>query len=274
MSKSNSSEKKVSLADRLLAAKDAVGRGSEAALAKARAGAGVAAEQIAKGKDALDDKTRKALDEAYEAQRSDAVSNLARLRKKYPTSSPAEILSHLEKELAALEKKTDAESDDVITAASLYILTAIELHGKSQVNLEARQRLIDAVVVVNSKTAKFVALLGGAAVAMVAAGAGKFGKIAGTVAKAGAKLAWIAPLIAVAGIKNPGKKSVAWIVKTVTHNVLGDPPVKWPAAPKTAPTKAPAKTAAKPAAKKPVAKPAARKPAAKPAAKRQAPKAT
>lgn len=226
-----------------------MGRSSEAALSKARAGVGVAAEQIAKGKDVLDDKTRKALDEAYQAQRTDAVTNLARLRKKYPNSTPAEILSYLEKELAALEKKTDAESDDVITAASLYVLTAIELHGKSNANLDARQRLIDAVVVINSKTAKFVALLGGAAVAMVAAGAGKVGKIAGTVAKAGAKLAWIAPLIAVAGIKNPGKKSVAWNVKTVTHNVLGDPPAKWPAATKPAPAKPAAKPAAKPKAK-------------------------
>ena len=252
MSKKDSPAKKPSLAERLLAAKDTVEKGAKAGLSMAREGVETASEHIAKGKDVLDDKTRAALDEAYEAQRADAVKNLARLRKKYPTATPAEILGHLESDLAALEKKKDAESDDVMSAAALYVLTAIELHGPKSGKPEARQRLIDAIVVVNSKTAKFVALFGGAAIAMVAAGAGKAGKIVGTVAKAGAKLAWIAPLIAVAGIQNPGKKSVAWIVKTVTSNVLGEPPVKWPA------DKAPAKATAKPAAK------AAAKPAAKP----------
>lgn len=265
MSKNNSPEKKLTLAERLLAAKDTVERNAKLGLTKARAGAEVAAEQIAKGKDALDDKAREALDTAYETQRAEALKNLARLRKKYPSATPAGILGYLEKDLAALEKKAETDSDDVISAAALYVLTAIEVHGPKSGDPEARQRLIDAIVVVNSKTAKFVALLGGAALAMIAAGSGKLAKAAGTVAKAGAKLAWLAPVIAVAGIKNPGKRSVAWIVKAVTSKVLGEPPTKWPAA------KAPAKTPTKPATKapaKPVAKkPAAAKPATKPKAK-------
>jgi hypothetical protein len=273
MSKSGSPKDKFSLSERLQAARDAVGRNAQIGLSKARAGAEVAAEQIAKGKDALDDKTRELLDSAYEAQRAEAVTNLARLRKKYPAASPSEILGHLEKDLAAVEKKAEVDSDIVISSAALYVLTAIEIHGKTVADESARQRLIDAIVVVNSKTTKFVAMFGGAALAMVAAGAGKLGKIAGTVAKAGAKLAWLAPLIAVAGIKNPGKKSVAWVVKTVSSRVLGEPPTQWPAtktspaASKSAPAKAPAKPAAKPAAKPVAKKPAATKPAAKRAPK-------
>lgn len=229
MSNNPTPEKKLSLAERLLAAKETVEKGAMAGLSMAREGVETASEHIAKGKDAIDDKTREALDKAYATQRSTAAKNLDRLRAEHPAATPADILAKLEEDLTVIESASNADPDEVITAAALYVLTAIEVHGPADGDddAEARQRLIDTIVVMNTESAKMVALLGGAALSLIPTGSGAFGKIAGKVAKAGTKFAKFGPLLAMAGLDNPGKKSIAWIVKTVSHNVLGAPPVQW-----------------------------------------------
>ena len=80
---------------------------------------------------------------------------------------------------------------------------------------------------IDSEVAKNVAAIGGAVLSLFAGKIGAVGKAVDAVAKTTQKLSWMKPLIDLAGIKNPGKKSATWIVTTVTKSVLGTPPTPW-----------------------------------------------
>jgi hypothetical protein len=206
----------------------AVKDGSGKVAAGAANAAKVVADNAVKAKDFLDDKSRAALDKAYSAKKPLAVKNLQRIKKASPAASPTEVLATLEADLKVAEDKTGSDSDAFTDAVTLYVFSAVEVYGSKVADKNKRQLLIDTIVVIDSDVAKAIAQFGGAAIALVAGRAGAIGKAVGAVAKAGNKLTWLKPLIALAGIKNPGKKSTTWIVTHSTKSILGMPPKTWP----------------------------------------------
>ena len=242
---------KDTIAASLKTAGAAAAKGAKLGIGAAKDGAVFAAKEAVKAKDAIDTKSRAALDKAYAAKRSHAVKNLARLKAANPTATPAEILDILETELKEIEKDAGADSEKFLSSTSMFVFTAVELYPARSGDAATKQRLIDAVVLLDSAVAKNVAKFGGLAVGILVARFTAAGRAAAVVGKLGSKIKWMTPLLAIAGIKNPGKKSAAWAVNAATRKILGAAPKTWPAE-KAAPAKASA--AKKPAAKKPVAK--------------------
>ena len=208
-------------------ATSAAGETAKIGLEKARDGVGFATSKAAQAKDAIDDKTRELLNKAYASQSAAAKANVAKLRSENPKMSPSAILDLLAIDLKAVETRGDVEADGVIESAAVYVFSAIEIYGDQFLDQAARQRLVDAIVVINSGTAKSVAQYGGAAVALIAVRFGAAGKIVSLATRGASKFAALAPLIALAGIKNPGKKSVSWLVLTATTKILGPVPENW-----------------------------------------------
>ena len=187
-------------------------------------------------KNAIDEKTRESLDKAHQASKKNAVKNLERLRESHPEATPAEILDLLEDDLNSAEEAAEQNTGAFISAAATFIFTAFEIHGEKIESPQAAQKLLDVVVVADHDVTKNVVKFGGAAIGLAAATSKKLGPVgkvatvvAGLGATAGAKFALITSITALAGIKNPGKKSVGWVVSAATRKILGEPPLTWPA---------------------------------------------
>jgi len=189
-----------------------------------KAGADVVAEKAGEAKEFADVKIRASLDKAYASKQDVAVANLKRVRKVNPDASPSETLLVLENELSKAEEKSGADSDAFASATALYVFTAVELYGTKYKDPASRQRLIDATVLIDSEAAKIVASLAGVGITLLLARLG--GKAAG---KALTKVAGAGALVSMLGIKNPGKKSAAWIAVTAVNKFLGPAPKTWPA---------------------------------------------
>jgi len=209
------------------AAADGAAKAGHATLEAMKDVGGAVATGASTAKDYVDDKTREALDNAYAAKRHIAVDKLVALRKAHPGASPGAVLDILEKELTDSELKSGAESEGFSGAAALYALTAVEIHGELVANATNKQRLVDAVVVIDSETAKNIALVGGLALTLVAGRFSSVGKAAKLLAKVTLKVAWLKPIMSLAGIENPGQKSAAWVLVTASHKVLGPAPESW-----------------------------------------------
>ncbi|MEO0023669.1 MAG: hypothetical protein RL196_110 [Actinomycetota bacterium] len=218
--------------------------GATAASAAAKAGkvgfealkdssSAVAAGAIS-AKHTLDEKTRASLEKAKDASKKVARKNLERLRKAHPDATPAEILDLLEEDLKSAEKTAEGGTGEFVSAAAIFIFSAFEIHGDKVESPEAAQKLIDAVAIADHDVTKNVVKYGGAAIAIAAATSKRLGPIgkmatavAGLGATAGAKFALIASITSLARIKNPGKKSVTWVVSAATRKILGEPPLTW-----------------------------------------------
>jgi hypothetical protein len=187
------------------------------------------ADKATDAKHFTDAQLRAGLDKAYQAKRQAHVENLARLRKKNPKANPSRILDILEKELHAAETKSGSDSSKYIEAATLYSLTAVEVYGEHVKDSEAKQRLIDWVVLLDSKATKGIVEFGGLAVTLIAGRIGVVGKAVKAVSKVTDKISWLSPLVEMAGIKNPGKQSASWLIISATKGVMGNPPDSWPA---------------------------------------------
>lgn len=263
-------------------AEKAAKAGAENAKKFALSAADFAVEQGKRGAALVEDAFEREFNRRYPL----AVANVARIRKAHASKSPAEVLDLLATEFSGAKYGTDSQK--FIEAAGLYVLSAVEVHGKHVKNVTARAALVNIVLVGGSpvvlKVAPWVAIalsLLSKRIAVLFAAGGAAAQVADRAkpaidkAKKGLKNAGAAAKLI--DIEEPGKRSIGWAVIRATRSILGTAPANWPAAPKTAPAKTPSKTpvktAAKPAAKKPVAKPAATKPATKPAAKRPTPKA-
>jgi hypothetical protein len=204
-------------------------KAEKAAAASAKAlktGAELVAEKVMDAKDFADEKVRTGLDKGYDAKQLIAAENLKRIRKANPDLTPAEALLVLEKELATAEARSGADSDEFASATAMYVFTAVEIYGTSFKDEASRQRLIDATVLVDSEAAKIVAGIAGVGISLLLARLG--GKAAG---KAIAKVAGAGALVSMLGIKNPGKKSAAWIAVTSVNKFLGPAPTDWPKSP-------------------------------------------
>ena len=214
-------EKKPSFADKL---KAGITKAGDEATKIAKKGMEVAKDSA----EVVAEKSRSALNEAYDSKRPTALKNLQRLRKAHPECSPQEIIALLEDDLKKAEVKSGSDSDAFTSALTLFVFTTLEIYGSKVADKHKRQLLVDSVVVVDSEVARLVAQLGGAAVQLFAGSAGAVGKAVSAISKAGDKLSKFKPLMTLAGIKNPGKKSATWIVTTSTLNVLGPVPKAWP----------------------------------------------
>lgn len=132
--------------------------------AVARMSAGKAAEKAKQAQQWVKDKSRESLDKAYEARRPTAIAKLAELRSRNPKATPAEILELLEDSLQATESSAGVHSTEFSSAATLYVLTAIEVYreaGATEVNAGRVTDImlaIDSSVVRNTRKAIGVAI--------------------------------------------------------------------------------------------------------------------
>lgn len=198
-------------------------------------GADSVAAGAGKAKDFVVEKSRASLDKAYAAKKPLAVEKLARLRAENKTASPADLVKLLETELSATEAKAGAESTVFTAAASLFVFTVIEIHGGSKVS-PARQRLIDAIIVADSKVTKNVAKYGGFALSLLTKRLRVIGTAVAAISSARSKFPWLKQVASILGVEEAAKKGAAWIVIAATRKSLGPAPAKWPAA-KAAPKK-------------------------------------
>lgn len=191
-----------------------------------KAGAEIVAVKAHDAKEFLDDKTREALDKAYEAKKPEATSYLKRIRKANPDASPAEILLVMQKDLAKAETKSGSETEEFASATTLYVFTAVEVYGKKFKDAPSRQRLIDTTVLIDSEAAKIIAGLVGVGFTILLARFG--GKATKNVI---AKVAGAGAFASMLNVKNPGKKGASWIAVNAVSTFLGPVPKSWPAEP-------------------------------------------
>ena len=185
------------------------------------------------------DKGREGLDKAYESKRPFAIAALEQLRADNPKASPRKIQEILDEQLKATEAEFDSSSMDFSSAASLYVITSLELHDIDKQADDKHQKLIDLVVILDSSAVKFARKAIGMAATVVAflpQGRAIKGVALARKAVAGAAVA--------KGVlnKTKGSSRVAKTIIEKTAKVLGPAPATWPSeAPKPKATKKPAK---------------------------------
>ena len=202
-------------------------KAAKASAKAAKAGAQLVAEKAGEAKSFVDSKSRELLDKAYAKKHVIAVERVSQLKKKFPKASPIEIQAELEKELHAQEEKLGSDSDTFSTAVTAYVLASFEVHGAKPGDSEAKQKLIDTVLVLDSEVSKGIQLYGGLAVELVAGRVKTIGKVAKVAVTATTKLNQFQPLIKLLGIKNLGKQSISMVVVSATKNSLGETPAAW-----------------------------------------------
>ena len=198
-----------------------------------KTGAGNIAAGAGRAKDFVVVKTRAGLDNAYAAKKPLAVEKLARLRAENKSATPGQLMKLLEAELSATEAKSGAESTVFTAAASLFVFTAIEIHGGG-VKTPARQRLIDAIIIADSKVTKNVAKYGSFALSLLTKRLRIIGTAVAAISSARSKFPWLKQVASILGVEEAAKKGAAWIVIAATRKSLGPVPEKWPAAKPTA----------------------------------------
>ena len=185
------------------------------------------------------DKGREGLDKAYEAKRPFAIAALEKLRADNPKASPRKIQEILDQQLKATEAEFDSSSMDFSSAASLYVITSLELHDIDEQADDKHQKLIDLVVILDSSAVKFARKAIGMAATVVAflpQGRAIKGVAVARKAVAGAAVA--------KGVlnKTKGSSRVAKTIIEKTAKVLGPAPATWPSeTPKAKATKKSAK---------------------------------
>ncbi|MEY4310387.1 MAG: hypothetical protein RLZ71_313 [Actinomycetota bacterium] len=134
----------------------------KAGIDKAKGGATAIVDKAKLAKHNIDAKARDALDAAYAAKKPEAEANLARIRKENRRAKPVAVLELLEDELRATEVTAAVEADVLTEAISLYVLTALEVHGGEVGDSPARKHLVDSVLIADSKAVKRTLKFGGA----------------------------------------------------------------------------------------------------------------
>ncbi len=172
------------------------------------------------------DKSREALDKAYEAKRPFAIAALEQLRADNPKASPRKIQEILDEQLRATEAEFDSSSEDFSSAVSLYVFTSLEVHDIDEEDEGKHQKLIDLVVILDSSAVKIARKAVGVAATVVAflpQGKAIKGVAVARKAVAGAAIA--------KGVlnKTKGNSRVAKTIIERTAKVLGPAPAAWPA---------------------------------------------
>jgi hypothetical protein len=222
------------LKDISVAAANTTAKAGKVGLEALKDGSSAVAAGAVSAKNNLDAKTRASIDKAQEVSQKAARKNLERLRSAHPDATPAEILDYLEEDLKSAEKTSDGDTSEFVSAAAVFIFSGFEIQGEKVASPDAAQKLIDAIVIADHEVTKNLVKYGGGAIAIAAAASkslGPIGKMAtamvGFGATAGAKLALMNSIASLAGIKNPGKKSLTWVVSAATRKIMGEPPLTW-----------------------------------------------
>lgn len=206
---------------------DQATKAAKASAKAAKDSAHIVAEKAGEAKSYVDSKSRELLDKAYAKKHVIAIERVKDLKKQFPKASPVEIQAELEKELHAKEEKLGADSETFSTAVTAYVLASFEVHGAKPGDSEARQKLVDTVVVLDSEVSKGIQLYGGLAVELLAGRVKTIGKVAKVAVTATTKLNQFHPLIKLLGLKNLGKQSISMFVISATKNSLGETPAAW-----------------------------------------------
>ncbi len=184
----------------------------------------VAAQSTAAAR-AVARRSRDAFDKAYERKLPEARANVLQLRTAHPDFSPAQVMHVLEKDLSERE---NAQGVDFNSAVALFVVSAAELQGDAVAHPVRLHRLLDAIVVVDSRAARLVARYGGLAASLILAKFSAGQKVAALSASALAKVSWVPRVLAIAGIHNVGRSSAARAAIAATRAVLGPIPADWP----------------------------------------------
>ena len=170
-------------------------------------------------------RSRDAFDKAYERKLPAARANVLRLRTAHPDFSPAQVMHVLEKDLSERE---NAQGVDFNSAVALFVVSAAEVQGDAVAHPVRLHRLLDAIVVVDSRAAKLATRYGGLAASLILAKFSAGQKVAALSASALAKVSWVPRVLAIAGIRNAGRSSAARAAIAATRAVLGPIPADWP----------------------------------------------
>jgi hypothetical protein len=132
--------------------------GAENAKKFALSAADFAVEQGKRGAALIDDAFEREFNRRYPL----AVANVARIRKAHTSKSPSQVLEILASEFSSAESSYGDDSNKFIEAAGLYVLSAVEVHGKHVKSVKTRAALVNTVLVASSpvvlKVAPWVAL--------------------------------------------------------------------------------------------------------------------
>ena len=178
----------------------------------------------AKSKQILDSakaRTRDGLDKGYEAKRPYAKTALEELRVANPKATPNQIQEILDKNLVDAEARFGSTSAKFSTAATIYVMTSVELRELDIKSTSGHQKLVDLMVMFDSAGVKFVRRAINLAIWVLPFMKGaKVAKIVGGVTVAASGASKIAKRV-------QGKYSVADFLITKTNKTLGPIQVSW-----------------------------------------------
>lgn len=98
----------------------------------------------------LSKKTRDGIQRAYEAKRPLAVSKLAEIRQGQPGITPQEAQDLLDVELNSVESTKGGFSIAYTSAASLYVITSMEIRQLDKTSKDANQKIVSLLVLLDS----------------------------------------------------------------------------------------------------------------------------
>ena len=190
----------------------------------------------------LNEKTRKAIEKSYKAKRPLAISKIESIRHASPKSTPTDTQMILDRDLNTVEARKGVLSVSYTSAASLYVLASMELRQLDPNSAEAHQKLVNLLVLVDSRAVRvarrlanvaiwvvpYLKLAKGAKVVSVATKSAQMARRAASVKKTLDAAKVIGPLAAVAlkDVKKNGRVT-SYIIEQ-TGKILGPTPATWP----------------------------------------------
>ena len=174
--------------------------------------------------------SREALDRSYQAKIPIAKEKIALLRSANPELTPSEVQDFLNQELIEAESEFGAASVKYSTLASLYVVASAELRELNIKDKAEHQRLMDLVVVIDSKAVRFVRKAIPIALMFIPSGAiAKVApKSAALITRLSKSKKILVPVVAKVVTKIDTKAKVSKKVIDLTLKSLGNPPTKWP----------------------------------------------
>lgn len=200
--------------------------------AKAAKGASTAWNQ-------LSDKSRKTIQDLHLERRPLAIAKIKEIRTDAPKATPLEVQEILDSELSYVEASKGPLSMSYTSAASLYVLSSMELRGLDPQSKEASKALFTLLVVLDSRAVRNIRRVVNVAMwvvpffrgAKVAGGVAKGAKVVqkATAAKKVLKAAKVAALPAAKVLLDQAKKSgkITTLLIDQTNSILGKAPKVW-----------------------------------------------
>jgi hypothetical protein len=191
----------------------------------------------------LNEKTRQGIEKSYQAKRPLAIAKIEAIRYAAPKGTPADAQIILDRELNTVETKKGVLSVSYTSAASLYILSSMELRQLDPNSTEAHQKLVNLLVLVDSRAVRvtrrlanvamwvvpYLKVAKGAKVVTVAAKSAKIAKRAASIKKtldAAKVVAMPLANVALKDVKKSGRVT-SYIIEQ-TSKILGPTPSTWP----------------------------------------------